>query len=198
MNICLPELFNVHWHQCYRHSLQVALVWLFPFQNTLNTRAPPSIFVWVRTKQKHSWVSENHQFPLVHQTDIAVKNVRKKKQQPWHSNITGRNCLHVSHFSVWSKGAMYYIAHISQRNRCNYVLGTCLQFSLLCDAGLKTTRDVCTQYTPASFVAEYTVVNQPQWSEFYSSQWPNNNRVCDMWGKAALIHHAYWKTEQYI
>ena len=128
----------------------------------------------------------------------CCQKCQKRDKQPWHYNITGRNYLHVSHFSVWLKGAMYYIAHIFHRNRCNYVLGTCLQFSLRRDAGWKTTRDVCTQYTPASFVAEYTVVNQPQWSEFYSSQWPNNNRVCDMWGKAALIHHAYWKTEQYI
>ena len=123
------------WHQCYRHSLEVAVVWLFPFQNTSNTRAPPSIFVWVRTKQKHSWVSENHQF-LPRCTDkhywSAVSNVRietKNHSSTLISLFNWYNLFWLDHFSVWLKSAMYYVSMMTEICLGNsYSQFTCLQF----------------------------------------------------------------------
>ena len=123
------------WHQCYRHSLEVAVVWLFPFQNTSNTRAPPSIFVWVRTKQKHSWVSENHQF-LPRCTDkhywSAVSNVRIETKNHSSTLISLFNWYYLfrlDHFSVWLKSAMYYVSMMTDICLGNsYSQFTCLQF----------------------------------------------------------------------
>ena len=161
------------WHQCYRHSLEVAVVWLFPFQNTSNTRAPPSIFVWVRTKQKHSWVSENHQF-LPRCTDkhywSAVSNVRIETKNHSSTLISLFNWYYLfwlDHFSVWLKSAMCTMFLWWQK----YVLAThthnshVFNFKFLCPwRRLKTTRDVSTQYTllTGTFCGCSIVVNQPQ------------------------------------